>query len=504
MEAIYRISYYAGVQTVRLFHRMGRFLTLLFLPLRLLWGRLVALLRKHRGRTLRAKLRTFGEHCAGGIRRVRAAWQQKPILGILQVLLLPLDAVRRYRRVAKGVLTVLAIVCAAGLLQATFRYWNSITFALALTDAEGETFGYVSDEAELQAGLAMAEERLENTETTIDTVVKPDVALHMIPQANILDRTQICDYVLSRTDVALSRACGVYIDGVFHGAVIGRNHAERLLEDILEESRDGQKDVTASFFEKVELIDGRYPQARILETADMKERLTAEDSEAHLKTVVSGTIQYEIEVPFEIKRVADASSYEGIERVRTKGENGKARVTATVTYLDGKEISSVITSSQVIKQPVTQIVAYGTKTLDKYYQGGANATGRFVWPTPETRYVSQYFKAGSGSKRHGGIDVWSRDMTGEPIIAADGGTVIVARDPKGTSYWSYGKYIIIDHGGGYQTLYAHCHELLVKPGDKVKQGQLIATVGNTGRSTAPHLHFEVRVNGRAVNPMKFY
>ena len=95
-------------------------------------------------------------------------------------------------------------------------------------------------------------------------------------------------------------------------------------------------------------------------------------------------------------------------------------------------------------------------------------------------------------------------MTGQDIVAVDGGTVIVARDPKGTSYWSYGKYIIIDHGGGYQTLYAHCNELFVKPGDKVIQGQRIAAVGNTGRSTAPHLHFEVRVNGRTVDPMKFY
>ena len=95
-------------------------------------------------------------------------------------------------------------------------------------------------------------------------------------------------------------------------------------------------------------------------------------------------------------------------------------------------------------------------------------------------------------------------MTGEDILAADGGKVIVAENPKGTSYWSFGKYIIIDHGGGYQTVYAHCSELLVKEGDTVLQGQRIALVGNTGRSTSPHLHFEVRVNGRRVNPLKFY
>lgn len=500
MEAVYRISYYAGIQTVRLLHRVGRFLTVLFLPLRVLLKRVGAALRRHHGRTLRARWSTFWEHCAEAVRRIRIAWRKKPILGILQVVLLPWQALRRYRHIAKGVLTVAAIVFTAFLLRATVGYWNSITFALALTDAEGETFGYVSDEAELQAGIAMAGERLETTGVTLEAAIKPDVSLHMIPQANLLDRTEICDYILSRTDVSLARACGVYINGTFRGAVLGRHHAERLLEEILDESRDGKGDVTASFFETVELIDGRYPESRLLETAQMKQQLTAEDSEAHLKVLVSGTIQYEIEVPFAVKRVADASSYEGTERVRTNGENGRSRVTATVTYLDGEQLSSVITASKIIKEPVTQVVAYGTKRIDKNYHGGANATGRFVWPTPETRYVSQYYKAG----RHNAIDIWSRDMTGEPIVAADGGTVIVARDPKGTSYWSYGKYIIIDHGGGYQTLYSHCDELFVKAGDKVLQGQRIASVGNTGRSTSPHLHFEVRVNGRTVNPMKFY
>ena len=81
---------------------------------------------------------------------------------------------------------------------------------------------------------------------------------------------------------------------------------------------------------------------------------------------------------------------------------------------------------------------------------------------------------------------------------------MIAEDPRGTTYWSYGKYIVIDHGGGYQTLYSHCSELLVNPGDKVTKGQLIAKVGRTGRATASHLHFEVMVNGKSVDPMLFY
>ncbi len=496
MQMVYRVSYYAGVQTLRLLHRLGRFLTLLFLPIRLLVRRLCEVLRRHRGRTLRAKLVTFRGYCTGAGRRVREAWCKTPLLGILQVFLLPIEAMRRYRHVVKGAVTVVAIVLTALLLQATLRYWNSITFALALTDSEGDTIGYVSDELELQAGIAMAQERLETTDILLEAAIKPDVSLHMIPQASVLERAEICDYLLFRTDAVLLYASGVYIDGIFCGAVEDRDALEQLLEEILEDNCDGKEGVTASFFETVELLDGQYPQPRILSPEEMKKFLM---SDSRLQVLVSGTIQYEVEVPYSVQRVADASSYEGSERVRTNGEKGLNRVTATVTYLNGEQLSSVITSSTVIKEPVTQVVAYGTKAIDKNYQGGANATGRFVWPTPDTRYVSQYFHA-----RHGGLDIWSRDMTGEDIVAADGGTVIVAVDPKGTTYWSYGKYIIIDHGGGYQTLYAHCDELFVKTGDKVIQGQRIAAVGNTGRSTSPHLHFEVRVNGRAVNPMKFF
>ena len=83
-------------------------------------------------------------------------------------------------------------------------------------------------------------------------------------------------------------------------------------------------------------------------------------------------------------------------------------------------------------------------------------------------------------------------------MAAASGTVI-----KAASHWSYGNYIIVDHGGGYTTLYAHCSKLLVGVGQNVAQGQKIALVGSTGQSTGPHLHFEVRINGKTQNPRNF-
>ena len=96
-------------------------------------------------------------------------------------------------------------------------------------------------------------------------------------------------------------------------------------------------------------------------------------------------------------------------------------------------------------------------------------------------------------RMHYGLDYAA--STGTPIYASDGGTVIAAQ-----WHGNYGYYVKIDHGGGYQTLYAHCSKMYVKPGDKVFQGQKIAAVGNTGRSTGPHCHFEVFKYGKNVNP----
>jgi len=71
------------------------------------------------------------------------------------------------------------------------------------------------------------------------------------------------------------------------------------------------------------------------------------------------------------------------------------------------------------------------------------------------------------------------------------------------SNWSYGKYVIIDHGGGLQTYYAHCSSLAVSTGDKVYQGQVIGYVGTTGRTSGPHCHFQVKIGGTTVNPLSY-
>ncbi len=120
----------------------------------------------------------------------------------------------------------------------------------------------------------------------------------------------------------------------------------------------------------------------------------------------------------------------------------------------------------------------------------ASASNKMVWPTEGFR-ITQYF-----SWRHTGLDIGNK--TGTPIYAAEAGTIELAGWSNG-----YGNNIIINHGGGKKTRYAHMSEMFVKVGQEVSDGEHIAAMGSTGWSTGPHLHFEVIINGAKQNPLNY-
>lgn len=132
-----------------------------------------------------------------------------------------------------------------------------------------------------------------------------------------------------------------------------------------------------------------------------------------------------------------------------------------------------------------------------------SSSGKFVWPVPSSQRISSGYgyrihPIYGTRKLHAGIDIAAAG--GANIVAADSGTVIL-------SSWGYnggyGNYIIISHGNGLTTRYAHCSNLYVKVGDTVSRGQVIAAVGSTGSSTGNHCHFEVRVNGESKQPLNY-
>lgn len=122
-------------------------------------------------------------------------------------------------------------------------------------------------------------------------------------------------------------------------------------------------------------------------------------------------------------------------------------------------------------------------------EGGLYGSGAFMWPSVNTALSGNDYWSG-----HLGIDIAA--MTGDQIYAADSGVVVYAGSISG----GYGNMVMIDHGNGYQTVYAHLSSVIARCGASVVQGQLIGLAGSTGNSTGPHLHFEVRYFGGFVNP----
>ena len=129
-------------------------------------------------------------------------------------------------------------------------------------------------------------------------------------------------------------------------------------------------------------------------------------------------------------------------------------------------------------------------------------TGEWAWPvSPNFTLITTTFGYDAWRNgNHGGIDIGNGGMMGANIYASKGGEVIVAKTTYVPGY-DYGMYVVIDHGNGYQTLYAHCSAIYVSVGQVVNKGDCIAAVGATGWATGPHLHFEVRKDGVRIDPL---
>lgn len=196
-------------------------------------------------------------------------------------------------------------------------------------------------------------------------------------------------------------------------------------------------------------------------------------------------VEYTASTDFEVKTEYDNSMYKTQSKVKVKGEKGETKYLSKITKQNGITVNEEILKEEVIKEPVDQLVVQGTKELPK-----TAATGVFLMPT-RGRLTSRYGMR--NGRMHYGLDIAT--SVGTAIKAADGGKVVYA-GWKGP----YGYLVEIDHENGYVTRYAHCSKIEVKVGDRVYKGQVIARVGSTGRSTGPHLHFEVLKNGVNVNP----
>lgn len=265
-----------------------------------------------------------------------------------------------------------------------------------------------------------------------------------------------------------------------------------------------EPDIASIYTEqKISLVSSEVSMSDVLSEEEAINMLLYGDVAAHdgedampmINVMVERTYSQEEAIPYQTVRVDDDTKLRGTEEVVTQGVDGTQEVFYKNIEKNGVLVETVRTGAEVLVPPVDEVIHVGTKLLIS----GAFSTagsGELAWPLMDgVGIVSSRF-GWRDRGWHSGIDIANAIYT--TIVAAEDGVVTTAEYQGG-----YGMLLCIDHGSDVETRYAHCAEFFVGVGDSVKRGQPIAVIGMTGTTTGPHVHFEVRINGTAVDPLPY-
>ncbi|MEG2174111.1 MAG: peptidoglycan DD-metalloendopeptidase family protein [Oscillospiraceae bacterium] len=437
----------------------------------------------------------------------------------------------------------IAPLLAAGVFAVVLGVTLHMNFALEVV-YNGESIGYIADESVFEDAEKEVLKRivLEDYIRPADTI--PQFAIAIVQKDRISDSNIMTNQIIQASGNELSEATGLYIDDKFLGAVTSSASLNRVLSSVKDKYRTDAPNETVEFVKEVEQRSGLYPLTSIVDVRMLETRVSQEEAQQRIYTTVKGDapitiaqkngIPYsklkalnpdiesrlmigqeilvekavpmlevkvmrdetsEVEIPFKIEYQQDTSRYQGYVSTTQKGQKGADLVTARVTYIDGVEISRETTDVERIKEPVNEkTIVGGKRPLDKMPSGAQSTSGNFIWPT-DGGHVSCGF---AGYLGHTGMDIGGMGQGSAVRAAASGIVTKVVYSNVG-----YGYHVMISHGGGVETLYGHNSKIYVKVGDWVEQGQLIAAMGRTGRATGVHVHFEIRVNGKYMNPANY-
>lgn len=249
----------------------------------------------------------------------------------------------------------------------------------------------------------------------------------------------------------------------------------------------------------LEVLFNAHSFSDFINRIGMLQRVVAQDVDMVDTIKVEKARIEEQKTVLEIKRNELAGLYRTTDRDRNAIASRQAERSRYKDKLatDRAEWVKNLRSLEQVERELEELI----RKAQEQNPGAGSGTGAYTWPAPGyTRITSPYGQRThpifGGSSFHYGIDIGA--PMGAKIVAADSGTVLFAGTMTG-----YGKVVILDHGNGRSTLYAHTSVLMVSNNQKVTKGQQIAKVGNSGWSTGPHLHFEFRINGAKQNPLNY-
>lgn len=480
----------------------------------------------------------------------------------------------KYRRIWVGAFNVAFPAVCILILFATLNNYSDMAFALKV-NYNGQDIGYVENEDVYNRAKESAIKRLSTGAAGEEANVNPPkYEIELLALNKLSDSKTISEEIIKNTDGNYINACGIYIDGEFVCAVKSEADAINVFDQILEPHRKkADKNATVAFVEEITYVQSLYPDTEeiIWDAKKLQDKITSTKSDAvyytvengdtlsgiaskhglytsellsfnpkiksetiHVgdKLVVSTQVNYirvkvmktekrKVDIAYETETKETNTLYKGTSKTVQKGQNGVERITEMVTYIDGVKTYATTLSTEIVKQPVTEIIHKGTKEVVQnsgggYYGGGygnylpgngnnSYTGGKLRWPTSQAYSISSYYgwrTLYGRSDFHGGVDIVrpGGNSAGLPVLAAAGGTVV-----SYTTYGSYGYSIVIDHGNGLRTRYAHMipGSVSVRVGSRVSSGQQIGKIGRSGNVTGYHLHFEVIKNGARVNPLPY-
>ncbi len=555
MNALFRLVAYFGIQirrnTRKCLRTLKRQLSKPLTPL-LVWCRILVLAidfffvqAVRRSREEQAVIKKEIASASANLKKTRKENFSSSVRLFFKYCALALVRHKKYLKSAfNTALPILMIV----VLLVEINYWNSFTYALRVKYGD-ETIGYIANESVYLDARNKALEKLSigydgDSSELLET---PKYELSLVSVNELIDSSSLSENLISASDENITNACGIFIDGEFLCSVKNENDARSVFNAILETVHTDIEDATLGFLQEIDYVQGLYPdnENTMWDADRLAQKLSTPKSEAEyyiaqpgdsfskiasdnsltigeLKimnpqlgdTILVGTMLlvreqenyvtpkvthtevYREEVICPVEVTYNSKLFQGDRRIIREGKNGTDLVTVSVTTVNGVIYDKEEIGRVTISEPVSQKVELGTASGGNYYGGQMSSKG-FVWPTPTAKTISQRF----GRYGHKGLDITTSRASGHVIVAAASGTVEIA----GSTGNSYGQQVLINHGNGIKTRYAHClyGSIVVRPGQYVSAGQKIGKIGSTGNSTGPHLHFEVIVNGRFVNPLNY-
>ncbi len=335
--------------------------------------------------------------------------------------------------------------------------------------AAGASEDDLAEVAEIEASDESIEETVENDARTDGTTVSVNFAENVLVVESYVSEDEIHD-VASATELITKENDEPKIYKVVSGdvpSIIAESN--NMTTQQLYELNPGLKENATRIQIGDELIV-MVPEPELSVSTDEKVVYT--------ETIYKGTTYVE-----------NPEKYEGSESVVDNGYNGVMQITAIVSKVNGSEVDREVVDKTVVEEAKDRVISKGTKPLPT-----KGATGNFIAPLSSYRVTSPFGYRWGGF--HYGIDLAT--PTGTPVMASDGGTVTIAG-----WYGNYGYLVEIKHSNGVRTRYGHNSKVLVSVGQQVSQYEVIAKSGNTGRSTGPHVHFEIRFDGVCANPADY-